>query len=150
MNLINIFNIENIKLELTNFWGKKKLDKSNTNILFVDDENFPVVEKLQKAGWSVKKVKDIMNIQDDDVQRAHIIFVDYKGVGKYLSENDQGIGIIKAIKTSYGNSKRVILYSGHNRFNLGLDLRVADNILSKNSDVYEFITIIEAEIKKIK
>jgi len=150
MNLINIFNIENIRLELTNFWGKKRLDKSNTNILFVDDENFPVVEKLQKAGWSVKKVKDIMNIQDDDVQRAHIIFVDYKGVGKHLSENDQGIGIIKAIKISYGSSKRVILYSGHNRFNLGLDLRIADNILSKNSDVYEFITIIEAEIKKIK
>jgi len=146
----NIFNFENIKLEFANFWSRKKVNKSSVNILFVDDENFPVVAKLQKAGWSVKKVKDIKNIQDDDIQRAQIIFVDFKGVGKYLSETDQGIGIIKAIKNTYGSSKRLILYSAYNRFSLDLDLQAADNVLPKNSDVYEFITMIESEMKKIK
>jgi len=149
----NIFNLENGKFNLNfqNIFKKKtKIDKINANILFVDDEDFPVVAKLKEAGWSVTKIKDIKNIQDEDVQKAHVIFVDYKGVGKSLSETAQGIGIIKAIKNTYGDSKRVILYSGYGRFNLGLDLRAADNQLSKNSDVYEFITMIESEIKELK
>lgn len=153
MSNINIFNFENLSFSFRNLfskWKKKMFDKSNTQILFIDDVYFPVVDNLEKAGWSVKRVKDIKNIQDEDLQRSHVVFVDYKGVGKTLSESEEGVGIIKAIKKNYGNSKRVILYSAYSRFRLGSHLGVADNQLSKESDTYEFIAMIESEIKKLR
>lgn len=129
---------------------KKKVTKENANILFIDDEVFPVVENLQKAGWSVKRVKDIKNPQDEDVKRADIIFVDYKGVGKTLAGDEEGIGIIKLLKETYKTTKRVVLYSGYSRFSLGEHLNIADSQISKESNTYEFINMIEAELKKLK
>ncbi|MEK7180888.1 MAG: hypothetical protein AAB738_00950 [Patescibacteria group bacterium] len=150
MNLFNFeFNFTGLNIRNI-FRRKQKLGKNNAYILFIDDETFPVVENLVKAGWSARRIKDIKNIQDEEVSRAHVIFVDYKGVGRNISEQDQGIGVIKAIKAAYGDSKRVVLYSGYARFDLSMDMRKADNQLPKNSDTYEFISMIESELKKIK
>jgi hypothetical protein len=129
---------------------KKKITKENANILFIDDEKFPVVENLEKAGWSVKRIKDLENPQDEEVKRAHVIFVDYKGVGKILSNTEEGIGVVKLLKNTYHNSKRVILYSVCNQFSLGPHLNIADGQMPKNSDTYEFIKMIESELKKIR
>ncbi|MFP4514520.1 MAG: hypothetical protein ACLFNO_00750 [Parcubacteria group bacterium] len=154
MSEINLFKFENNNFNLKDlllFWRKnKKHDKSNVHILFVDDEDFAIVSNLKKAGWVVDKIKDLKNIEDEVVKRAQIIFVDFKGVGKTLSENEEGIGIIKSLKNTYKDSKRVILYSGHNRFSLKDDIKSADNYLAKNSDTYEFIKIITEEISKLK
>lgn len=148
---VNFINFENFNFSLKDlkFWGKK-YSKANTRILFVDDEEFPIIENLREAGWAVEKIDDLQNIDDDRVVRAQIVFVDYKGVGKGLSEKDEGIGVIRALKSKYRKSKRIILYSGHNRFTLGHDLKTADNYLPKNSDTYEFIEMIEVEIKKLR
>lgn len=149
--MFNLFNFElNFKGFSLPFLFKKKINKQQASILFIDDEYFPVVDNLEKAGWSVKRIKDIKNPQDEDVKRANIIFVDYKGVGRTLSEGDEGIGVIKLLKDSYKNSKRVILYSGYGRFSLGAHLGIADNQMSKESNTYEFIKMIESELKKIK
>jgi len=143
----NNFNLKDI---LFSFLKRRKYDKSNAHILFVDDKDFAIVSNLKKAGWIVDKVKDIKNIEDEYVRRAQIIFVDFKGVGKTLSESEEGIGIIKSLKNTYKDTKRVILYSGHNRFSLKDDIKSADNYLPKNSDTYEFIKMITDEIKKLK
>lgn len=129
---------------------RKNYNKHNLHILFIDDEEFPIVENLKDAGWSVEKIDDLKNIEDDSVLRSQIIFVDYKKVGRFLSKKEEGIGIIKALKGKYKKSKRVILYSGHNRFTLGHDIKAADNFLPKNADSYEFIQMIEAEMLKIR
>lgn len=126
------------------------MTKNNAFILFVDNEHFPVVDNLIAAGWAVKRVRDIKNPQDDDVKRASIIFVDYKGVGRSLSEEDEGVGVIKILKELYKKSKRIILYSAYGRFTLGPHLNVADNQMSKESNTYEFIEMIESELRKIK
>ena len=145
----NLINIEELNLNFP-FFRKKRLNKTNTNILFIDDEDFPIISNLRRAGWSVECLRDLRNPQDESIVRAHIIFVDFKGVGKYISETDEGIGVIRLIKSTYGRSKRVILYSGYGRFNLGMDMQIADNQMSKNSDTYQFISMIESELKKIK
>lgn len=129
---------------------KKNYNKHNVHILFIDDEEFPIIENLKEAGWSVEKIDDLKNIEDDCVMRSQIIFVDYKRVGRFLSRKEEGIGIIKALKGKYKKSKRIILYSGHNRFTLGHDIKAADNYLPKNADSYEFIQMIESEMKKIR
>ena len=155
MQDIKIFSFEN-----NNFRGffsgllkkKKVFDKSNIRILFIDDEfdDFPVIQNLIDAGWAVEGIGDVQNIDDDIVKRSHIIFVDYKGVGQKLSESEQGIGLIKLLKNNYKDSKRVGLYSGHNRFSLGDDFDIADFRLSKNTDTREFIEVIQNQILKLK
>jgi len=130
-----------------------KNSKPNTNIatfLIINKFQGSGVENLQKAGWAVRKINDIINIQDENIKRADIIFVDYKGVGDKLSEKEQGISVIRAIKNAYRDKKRVILYSAYGRFKLSVDIRVADNQMSKNSETSEFISMIESELSKIK
>ncbi len=127
---------------------KKRRDKSNTFILFVDDEEFPVVENLHQSGWAVERVTDIKNIDDELVKRAHIVFIDNRGVGKILSENDAGIGLARLIKEAYGNKKWVILYSGHT-VPVSKKLRVFDDYLEKDADTYQFELKIREGLNKI-
>jgi len=129
---------------------KKTIKKEEAFILFIDDEIFPVIESLKSAGWNVGRLSDLTNFQDEFVKRAHVIFVDYKGVGTKLASNDEGLGVIKGLKEHYGNKKRVILYSAHTGFSLGKHLDWADGQFAKNSQVYEFISKIEEELEKIK
>jgi len=129
---------------------RKKYDKSNTIILFIDDKKFPIVDRLNEEGWLTKRVKDVTSINTNEIKRAQIIFVDCKGVGKRLSVSDQGIAIIREIKRTYKDSKRVILYSEHSDFSLGPNFDIADHHMNKNSNLYDFIVTIENELKKIK
>lgn len=150
---INIFNFEKLSFNFKDLFKKRvEFDKSNIQILFIDDEinDFPVIQNLKDAGWSVEAVKDIKNAEDDIIKRSQIIFVDFKGVGQTLSESEQGIGLIKLLKITYRDTKRVGLYSGYNRFSLGDDIDVADFRLPKNADTHEFIETIQREIKKLK
>ncbi len=129
---------------------RPQINKNNAFILFVDDEEFPIIKTLESSGWNVKLITDITNLQDEAVVKAHVIFVDYKGVGKKLSPEDEGLGLIKAVKDTYKDKKRVILYSGHTGFTLGHRFDWADGWMSKNSQAYQFITRIESELKEIK
>ena len=142
------FSIDEIGDLLKNFF-KRKISKTEAFILFVDDEEFPVVGNLKKSNWNVERIPDLVDLDSEDIKRAHIIFVDYKGVGKHLATTEEGIGVIKALKKKYKNKKRIILYSGHGNFTLGEHLKAADNQMVKNADVYEFITMIESELKNI-
>ncbi len=138
------FNFKKNKKEKNNF------DKNNVNILFIDDEEFPVVKNLSKQlNWNAKRISDLTDLHDKEIVRSQIIFVDYEGVGNILSPKEKGLGIVKALKETYGESKRVILYSGHSTFPVDAKLELADNRLTKNSDLYEFIRIIETEIKHL-
>ncbi len=152
-NIKNLFNLEKVNFIFFNP-GKRKssnlLDKTTISILFIDDEKFPIVDNLHHAGWNTKRITDVKNLQDPQIIQAQIIFVDYEGVGNFLFPKEKGIGIVRALKETYFNTKRVILYSGHNIFPVDAEFEVADARLSKNSDLYEFIRIIESEIKKIK
>lgn len=152
----NIVSFEGAKFSF-NFSGKNRkkkcepLDKNNTNILFIDDEEFPIVKNLHiHAGWNTKRIPDLKNLQDPQVNQAQIIFVDYEGVGNILYPKEKGLGIVKALKETYGNRKRVVLYSGHSTFPVDAQLEAADSRIGKNSDLYEFIRVIESEIKKIE
>ncbi|EKE05882.1 MAG: hypothetical protein ACD_19C00168G0004 [uncultured bacterium] len=134
------------------FHGKDRFTKENVQILFVDDEvnDFDVINNLKEAGWSVIGVEDIKNVDEDIVKRSQIIFVDFKGVGRSLSQKEQGIGLIKLIKNTYGKKKRLILYSGHASFSLDDNFKAADDWLSKNSDTREFIDKIKENMRELR
>ena len=150
-------NLGNITLNLNPlswFKKRKKYNKDNTNILFVDDNDMPVVENLKKNGFKVKKIKDIRNIDDAEVKNAQIIFVDYEGVGMKVSPKHQGAGLIKELKTKYGNSKYIVLYTAQIEMPTETTIselyNYADSKMQKDSDVTEFTEKIRNAFQKIK
>lgn len=155
----NFIKIEN-KFDLGSLnprnWFKKKKEysKENTNILFIDDLDMPVVDNLKKAGYRVKKIRDVKDIDDAEVQNAQIIFVDFDGVGKFVSPQHQGVGLIKELKIKYGSSKYIILYTA--QLTMPTDtainalLNIADARMRKDSDVTDFTEQIREAMKKIK
>ncbi|KKS92627.1 MAG: Response regulator [Candidatus Collierbacteria bacterium GW2011_GWC2_43_12] len=133
-------------------WFRKKYTKENTNILFIDDEDMPVVDNLKKAGYRVKKVRDVKDVDDAEVQSAQLIFVDYRGVGKNISQTYEGLGLAERLVDTYKNKKRIILYSAYN-FSSDVALNEifnkVHNRISKNSDTSEFMKLIELEISRL-
>ncbi len=152
------FNIEN-KFE-SSFWSflnpkswfKKHYTKENINILFIDDKDMPVVDNLKKAGYRIRKIRDVKDIDDAEVQNAEIIFVDYRGVGKNISQTYEGLGLAERLMENYAAKKRIILYSAYNFSNdvaLNEIFNKVHNRISKNSDTSEFMKLIELELKKL-
>lgn len=134
------------------FFNPTRLTKENSQILFIDDKDVQIVKNLKKAGWSVELKKDISDIHASFVKRANVIFVDYRGVGKTLGENDEGFGLARALKRGYGDKKRVVIYSGEVEYKSDFMKRVrdVDDHLPKDSNTEEFIYVIEEQLGKIK
>lgn len=120
-----------------------KPDKKSKKILFIDDEykDFAIIESLKTNGYDVSAVEDITNIHDEKIKKAKIIFVDYKGVGKLFGKK-QGIGLMKALKEKY-RKKKIILFSAHKGFGMDADFKIADELISKNAPLKEFMDIID-------
>lgn len=123
--------------------------KEKINILFIDDELFEYLDIIRDVGWNTTQIFDLKSFNDEHLKRAHIIFLDYVGVGKILTPTLQGIGILKEIKRLYPN-KIVIFYSGHAGFNLGDEFKKADDWMPKNSDPYVFLQKIEENAQKLR
>lgn len=135
-------------------WLKKSYTKDTVNILFIDDLDMPVVESLKKANYKVKKVKDVKNIDDAEVKNAQIIFVDFDGVGKSISPQHQGVGLVKELKIKYKASKFVILYTAQRTMPTDTTMNTlfnnADARMRKDSDVTDFIEQIREALKKLR
>ncbi|MEW8424694.1 MAG: hypothetical protein AB2556_09415 [Candidatus Thiodiazotropha sp.] len=118
--------------------------KQICNILFIDDRKFGVVDILKKSGWvNTKRLGDIESLDDKEIERSHILFVDILGVGKQLQFADEGLGLILALKEKYP-WKKVVVYSAEptgDRFHDALSK--ADARLRKDADPYQFQTIVE-------
>lgn len=119
--------------------------KKKTKILFIGDDNkFKVVSILKNSGWvNTKIIKDINNIDSDEVRTTDIFFVDIQGVGKKLEFQDEGLGLANALKNKYPN-KKVVIYSAENRGDRFHEaLKKADDSLPKNAEPFQFQQTIE-------
>ncbi len=121
--------------------------RAQTKILFIDDDKeFKIVPILRKAGWkntSFFPNADVKDINAEKIRNAHIIFVDIKGVGKTMYE-DEGLGLVVDLKKKYPQ-KKVVIYSAipeHKLFHEAVKL--ADDQLSKNSQPAVFVSLIES------
>ncbi len=117
--------------------------KAHAHILFIDDERFNMINILKQAGWrNIEYKKDIIDLYDNAILTANIIFVDINGVGCSISKK-QGLGLAAAIKDKHPN-KYVVIYSAEpngNRFDS--DLRKVDDCLPKNAEPIQFMNLIE-------
>ncbi|EKN5103578.1 response regulator [Yersinia enterocolitica] len=115
-----------------------------TNILFIDDKKFDVVDILKNSGWkNTVWIKDIKSLNQKEIINANIIFVDIQGVGIQMRFSEEGLGLAKAIKEKY-KEKKIVIYSAEqtgNRFHEAL--RMVDDSLDKDSDPYVFEDIVD-------
>lgn len=125
--------------------------KSELKVVFVDDKKFNIVDLLRKSGWkNVSYRRDILDIDAVEVREAHVFFLDINGVGVAMGFHNQGMGLCGALKRKYGDKKRVVLYSGETSGDIfDNDARMADDTLKKDSDLYQFIALIEQYGKEL-
>lgn len=118
--------------------------KDIIHILFIDNEKFNIVNTLKASGWHNTAYKqDIVNLQDPEILKAHIIFVDINGVGTKLFPKEHGRGLANALKDKYPD-KKIILYSAEthgDRFDT--IFRKVDYCLPKNAEPIQFINLVE-------
>lgn len=119
------------------------LERNQISILFIDDQKFDYVKILKNAGYeNTRRISDARSIDCPEVLHADIVFVDINGVGTQLFPTEQGLGLAKAIKKKYTDSKCVILYSASQQ-PLNPEFFTLDGVLNKNAEPYEFINLIE-------
>lgn len=108
--------------------------RERTNILFIDDKKFDVVNILINSGWkNTSWIKDAKSLNQKEIINANIIFVDIQGVGIQMRFSEEGLGLAKALKEKY-KDKKIVIYSAEqtgNRFHEAL--RLVDDSLDKDS-----------------
>lgn len=152
---LNIINIEKLKISFNplTWFNRLRFKKDTVRILFIDDKQMPVVDNLKNSGWSVEKIEDVKSEDNEIIQRNHIIFVDYKGVGKNISKKYEGVGLAGSIKDKYGDKKRVILYSANTFSNDAVMSKYLDKIddrMLKNVDTIDFVEMINKQMKQLR
>jgi broad specificity phosphatase PhoE len=125
MSFLRIFNRKKVKP-----LPKKNLDEEKIacRVLFIDDEKFKMVDRLRKDdGWqNTSWVKDVDSIYQPELRDAHVVFVDVQGVGKKLGFQDEGLGLIVAIRRQYPN-KKIVMYSAER--NEKIDAFISSSLL---------------------
>lgn len=138
-------NVGSDKNQVDDKAGKQhtRLERNQISILFIDDQRFDYVKILKNAGYeNTRRINDARSIDCPEIHNADIVFVDINGVGTQLFPSEQGLGLAKAIKRKYTNSKCVILYSASQQ-PLNQEFFTLDGVLNKNAEPYEFINLIE-------
>lgn len=136
-------NVNSEKEASTKALNTKSIDKESISILFIDDQTFDYINNLKNAGYiNVRRIRNVKQIDCPEIINANVIFVNVNGVGTNLFPKEQGLGVAKAIKTRFGNTKNVYLYSASHQ-ELSLDFNILDGVLPKNADPYEFINLID-------
>lgn len=121
-----------------------KKERSEINILFIDDKDFKVVDILKTAGWvNTTLVKDISSLYSEEVIKTNIFFIDIDGVGKQLNFKDEGLGLALALKKKYPNKFIVIYSSIKDGDRLHPALNKVDATLDKDAEPFEFTEMVE-------
>lgn len=119
-------------------------------ILFIDDEQFQVMQMLRKMGWKCITWKaDISSFDDVDLLNSDVIFVDIKGVGHELGFSNEGVGLANAIQQRFPE-KYIVIYSGTHEHNIfDPDLNQIKRRLPKNAEPIQFNNILEEYVSGI-
>lgn len=118
--------------------------KVEVPILFIDDKKFEIVDYIKKRGWTeTKRIRDLKNLDDPEVIKAKIIFVDIMGVGIQLDLRGEGLELAVLLKQRYPH-KKVVLYSSESKHDIfARDIDILDAKIPKNAEPINFLKLIE-------
>lgn len=117
--------------------------RKHTHILVIDDEDFVYQKLFQKDGYMVDKWNDVKDLTKLESGEYDIILLDIQGVGKTISPQDQGFGILKHIHKK--NPAQIVVAYSTADYSLKYQdfFRMADATLDKNADYVEFKRTVE-------
>ena len=123
--------------------------KLKARIALVDDDEIPHVKRLQKDGYNIIDLSDITEIDDFIRRKYHVVVLDIQGIGKNLSENTEGWGILKYLKTECPHLV-VIMFTGADwsvtKYKHLVDM--ADDFIGKDLEFLDFKSKLDSAIKK--
>lgn len=123
--------------------------KFKARISVVDDEEVPLIEKLQKDGYNITKYSDIEEIDSFIRKKYHVLVLDIQGVGKNIAGKKEGWGILSYLKSEYPHLV-IIVFTGADwsitKVKEIADL--ADFVIGKDLEYLDFKTKLDAAIKK--
>ncbi|HAF30255.1 MAG TPA: hypothetical protein DCG75_14530 [Bacteroidales bacterium] len=123
--------------------------KFKARIAVVDDEEVPLIEKLQKDGYNITKYPDIDEIDSFIRKKYNVLVLDIQGVGKNIAGKKEGWGILSYLKNEYPHLV-IIVFTGADwsitKFKEIADL--ADFVIGKDLEYLDFKAKLDAAIKK--
>ena len=112
-------------------------ERDKYRIVFIDDQNPPLIKAIEKHGFDLTHFQDISNV--NEIKKYDIVICDIQGVGKSFGSEFEGGHLIKEIRLNYP-LKYLIAYSGksfdmrYNQF-----FKLSDNVAMKQADITDWI-----------
>ncbi len=123
--------------------------KFKARIAVVDDEEVPLIEKLQKDGYNITKYNDIVEIDSFIRKKYDVLILDIQGVGKNIAGAKEGWGILNYLKHEHPHLV-IIVFTGADwsitKVKESADL--ADLVIGKDLEYLDFKTRLDVAIKK--
>ncbi len=123
--------------------------KFKARVAFIDDEELTHVDRLRNDGYNITHFSDIEKIDDFIRKEYHVIILDIQGVGKQLTPNQEGWGLLKYIKEEYPHIV-VIMFTGADwSITQYKDLaNKADDFIGKDLEFLDFKSKLDNGIRK--
>lgn len=123
--------------------------KFKARIALIDDEEIPHVKRLSADGYNINDYDDIKEIDSFIRKKYHIVVLDIQGIGKEISPNSEGWGILKYLKNESPHTV-VVMFTGADwsitKYKDYVDL--ADDFLGKDIEFLDFKLKLDRAIKK--
>jgi len=123
--------------------------KFKCRISIIDDEEIPHVKRLRQDGYNITEFSDIERIGDFIRQKYHVVVLDIQGVGKTLTPESEGWGMLKYLKKECPHTV-VIVFTGADwsitKYKEQAEL--ADDFIGKDLEFLDFKAKLDTAVKK--
>ena len=128
-----------------NRWPNIELDeiRKRSRILVIDDEDFLYIDLFKSHGYNIEQRDDVDSLNGLIEDPYDVILLDIQGVGRKVSPNDQGLGILRYIKER-APAQMVVAYSASD-YSLKYQefFKRADAVVDKASDFVVFKDVVD-------
>jgi CheY-like chemotaxis protein len=107
-----------------------------SRIVVIDDSEFPYLKLFRRDGYNMDKWNDVRDLPALERGEYDVILLDLQGVGRSLSSDDQGLGVLAHLRetapaqivVAYSNAEWSVAYQSF--------FESADAVLHKTKDDY--------------
>ena len=121
-------------------WPELPFDevKKRARLLVIDDSSFIYLDLFKADGYAIDQWSDVTDLSRLERGEFEVILLDVQGVGKAISPSEQGLGILRHLRTI--NPGQVIIAFSNSEFSLKYHdfFSLADATLSKSADYVDF------------
>jgi DNA-binding NtrC family response regulator len=123
--------------------------KFQARVALIDDEEVTHVDRLKNDGYNISHFPDIVNIDDFIRKKYHVVILDIQGIGKDISPQSEGWGVLKYLKTEFPHLV-VIMFTGAewSITKYKDQANLADDFIGKDLEFLDFKAKLDAGIKK--